>query len=78
MHQDFLLSLHKVTPITDKLLALTGAGVAAILTLGHVQTIVGITVGVLTAIAIIPRIVIGWIDMRRKLRHEEEEIDTED
>lgn len=76
MNHDFLLSLHKVTPITDKLLAVAGAGVAAMLTLGNVQTIVGITVGVLTAVAIIPRIVIGWIDMRRKLRREEEEVES--
>jgi hypothetical protein len=76
MNQDFLASLNKVTPITDKLLALAGTSMAAFLTLGHVQTMVGITVGVLTGLAIIPRIVIGFIDMRRKIRHEDSE--TED
>lgn len=76
MNQDFLASLHKVTPITDKLLALAGTSMAAFLTIGHVQTMVGITVGVLTGLAIIPRIVIGFIDMRRKIRHEDSE--TED
>lgn len=76
MNQEFLAALHKVTPVTDKILALTGASVAAVLTLGHVQTIVGITVGVLTAIAIIPRIVIGYIDMRRKIRHADEDVES--
>lgn len=73
MHHDFLAALHKATPVTDKILAVLGAGMAAALTLGHVQTLVGITVGVLTGIAIIPRIVIGFVEMRRKLREEKEE-----
>lgn len=73
MNQDLLATLHKVTPITDKLLALAGTSIAAFLTLGHVQTIVGITVGILTGLAIIPRIVIGYIDMRRKMRHADDE-----
>jgi hypothetical protein len=73
MNQEFLSSLHKVTPITDKLLALAGTSMAAFLTLGHVQTMVGITVGILTGLAIIPRIVIGYIDMRRKIRHADDD-----
>lgn len=68
MNQEFLSSLHKLTPATDKLLAVAGTFLAAFLTLGHVQTLVGILVGILTGLAIIPRIVIGYIDMRRKLR----------
>lgn len=73
MNQDILASLHKVTPLTDKILALVGTSMAAFLTLGHVQTLVGITVGILTGLAIIPRIVIGYIDMRRKMRHADED-----
>lgn len=73
MNQDILASLHKVTPVTDKILALVGTSMAAFLTLGHVQTLVGITVGILTGLAIIPRIVIGYIDMRRKMRPADEE-----
>lgn len=73
MNNDYLTALHKVTPLCDKILAVVGTGMAAVLTLGQVQTIVGITVGVLTAIAIIPRIVIGFVEMRRKLREEKEE-----
>lgn len=77
MNQDLLATLHKVTPITDKLLALAGTSIAAFLTLGHVQTIVGITVGILTGLAIIPRIVIGYIDMKRKIQHADEKSDEE-
>jgi len=76
MNQEFLSSLHKLTPVTDKVLAIGGTSIAAILTLGNVQTLIGICVGVLTGLAIIPRIVIGYIDMRRKIRHEDSE--TED
>lgn len=78
MNQDFLATVHKVTPFIDKCLALAGASVAAVLTLGHVQTIVGVAVGIFTILAMIPRIVIGYIDMRRKIRHADEEEETDE
>lgn len=65
---EFLDCLNRSTPLTDKILAVTGASVAAAITLGHVQAFVGITVGVLTALAIIPRLVIGYFDMRDRIK----------
>lgn len=79
MNQDtFISTLHKVTPITDKILALVGAGTAASLTLGHLQTGVGILVGIVTLLMMIPRAILAWRDLVRKIRNGEEAGEDED
>lgn len=78
MNQDFLSALHKVTPLTDKVLALAGTSLAAFLTLGHVQTIVGITLGILSCLAIVPRLVIGYVEMKAAIRKAERASEEEE
>lgn len=68
MNQDFLAALHKATPLCDKILAVVGGAVAGTLTLGHLQAGIGILVGVLTGLTLIPRLVIGWVEMKERLR----------
>lgn len=70
--QRFAESIHKVTPLSEKLLAATGAAVGGSLTLAHVNTMVGVTVGVLTALMLVPRVILAWRDMIVKIRHLEE------
>lgn len=73
MNDNFLATIYKATPSCDKMLAVVGSAVAGTLTLGHIQAGVGVLVGVLTVMTLIPRIVIGWIEMRERLKKEEQE-----
>lgn len=63
----------KATPLSEKVLATAGAAVGGSLTLGHINTAVGVSVGVLTALMLVPRVVLAWRDLLRQLRHEERE-----
>lgn len=73
----FLESIHKVMPWPEKLLAAAGAAVGGSLTLAHVNTAVGVTVGLLTALMLIPRVILAWRDMIWKIRHGEHAADDE-
>lgn len=72
-----LEQLHKSTPLTDKILAAVGIVTTGTISLGHVQTGIGILVGALTSLVLIPRVILAWRDLARRLRNaaarEEEE-----
>lgn len=68
MNQDFLAALHKATPLCDKILAVIGGATAGALTLGHLQAGVGIAVGIVTLLVMIPRAIIGWLDARDRIK----------
>lgn len=71
--QQFFDSLSKTTPLTDKILAATGAAVSGGigLTLGHVNAVIAILVAGLTALMLIPRVILAWREMLRKLQSDE-------
>lgn len=57
--------LSRATPVQEKLLATLGAAVGGSLTLGHINAAVGVLVGLLTVLMLIPRVVIAWREMLR-------------
>jgi len=77
MNSDFFTALHKVTPLCDKILTVIGGATAGALTLGHVQAGVGIAVGIVTLLVMIPRAILAWRDMIRKIRSREAAEDNE-
>jgi hypothetical protein len=77
MNHDFFADLHRATPLCDKILALIGGATAGALTLGHLQAGVGIAVGVVTLLVMIPRAILVWRDFVRKIRTGEPAADDE-
>jgi hypothetical protein len=75
MIASFFRLLNDNVPPCEKFLALLGASVASSITLSHVSSVIGIMVGIGTLAMLIPRIVIGWLEMRTTLqkRHEARE-----
>jgi hypothetical protein len=77
MNLDFFADLHRATPLCDKVLALIGGATAGALTLGPLQAWVGIAVGIVTLLIMIPRAVLVWRDFVRKIRTGEAESNDE-
>jgi hypothetical protein len=78
MNHDFFADLHRATPLCDKILALIGGATAGALTLGHLQAGVGIAVGIVTLLVMIPRAILVWRDFVRKIRSGEAATDDEE
>lgn len=74
--QQFLYSINKSTPLTDKILAATGAAVSGGLSLGSVNTGIAILVGLLTALVLIPRVILAWRDLIRRLHEDADKDDA--
>jgi hypothetical protein len=68
MIHEFIADLHRATPLCDKILAVIGGVTVGALTLGHLQASVGIAVGVVTLLVMIPRAIIGFLDARDRIR----------
>jgi hypothetical protein len=68
MIHDFLTDLNRATPLCDKILAVIGGATVGALTLGHLQAWVGIAVGTVTILVMIPRFIIGVLDARDRIR----------
>lgn len=66
-----LEQLHRSTPLTDKVLAVIGVAASGTLTMGTLQAGMGIFVGALTALILIPRVILAWRDLMRRLRNAE-------
>lgn len=56
------------TPLIDKLVAGIGAGVVGTMTFTDLSQWVGLAVGVLTVLMLIPRVIIGWVSAYDKLK----------
>lgn len=63
-----LFELYKEIPVHDRIVAVVGGTTWGILTLGNLQTGVGIAVGVATLFVLVPRAIIGWLDARDRIR----------
>lgn len=72
MNQEFFESLQRLTPLQDKILLVIGTAVAGTVTLGNLSAIFGLIVAGLTALTLIPRVILAWRDMIRKLREGEQ------
>lgn len=64
----FLADINRAIPVCDKILAVIGGATLGALTLGNLQASVGIAVGVVTLLVMIPRAIIGFLDARDRIR----------
>lgn len=70
MSQDFLATLHKITPLCDKILVVLGGASIASFSIGHIQAWVTILVGLATFAMMVPRAIIAWRAAMRDIRGE--------
>lgn len=68
----FMQRLYDATPIQDKVVLPLGAAVSSASLLTQIQTVIGITVGVLTILVLIPRVYAAWKGNKKKNQKEDE------
>jgi len=66
---NFIQRLYSETPIQDRILIPIGTAVSSTSLLTQIQTIIGITVGVLTILVLIPRACAAWKSDKKKKKN---------